>query len=165
MSWTEIWVTYLQPIVAFLVGSGAVAFISRFLANCTLNKLYNKRNLENMSKKVVDNVVAKPIKIDIEDKVDKHLEKIDNTFKKENAELRAVIKAQNNVFKAISNLFKNSYAINDSDREALDKAIEEADNIVNADNNTVNDQQLIVQIEQKNNTSVAEKTTTNSIKR
>ena len=165
MSWTEIWVTYLQPIVAFLVGSGEVAFISRFLANSTLNKLYNKRNLENMSKKVVDNVVAKPIKIDIEDKVDKHLEKIDNTFKKENAELRAVIKAQNNVFKAISNLFKNSYAINDSDREALDKAIEEADNIVNADNNTASDQQLIVQIEQKNNTSVAEKTTTNSIKR
>lgn len=164
MSWTEIWVTYLQPIVAFLVGSGAVAFISRFLANGTLNKLYNKRNLENMSKKVVDNVVAKPIKIDIEDKVDKHLEKIDNAFKKENAELRAVIKAQNNVFKAISNLFKNSYAINDSDREALDKAIEEADNIANTDS-AANDQQLIVQIEQKNNTSVAEKTTTNSIKR
>lgn len=146
MSWTEIWITYLQPIVTFVLGSGIVGIISKALANNTLNKLYNKKNLEAMSKKVVDNVVAQPVKIQIEDKIDKHLDKINKANEKQINELKLCIKAYNKVFKGIAELFDDSYAISQDKKDTLKNAINEIDKM---DVETADNKEIVVKLEQK----------------
>lgn len=146
MSWTEIWITYLNPIASFILGSGIVGLISKFLANTTLNKLYNKKNLEAMSKKVVDNVVAQPVKIEIKDEIDKHLEKINKAYAEQINELKNCIKSYNKVFKGIAELFDDSYAISTEKKENLKKAINEVDETTYTIDNS---QEIVIKLEQK----------------
>lgn len=158
MTWTEIWINYLQPIVAFLIGSGIMGLIAKMLANGTFNKLYNKKNVEKVTKDIVDKVAVTPFKIDIEDKVETHLKTILEANKKEINELKSIIKAQNNVFKRIAELFNESYAISEETKNNLKNAIEEVEQVAYVEKEE--DKQIVVNIQPKNTEQKVEKKTT-----
>ncbi len=117
---------YVTAVLGALGGGTVMGIIGKSIAKAVANKLTNTEVIKTTTENVVDKIVAKPVKVEIDGAVETYLKKLSNANSENLEEMKAINLALIDIIATFATYFEDSYTLSDDKKVALNRAINKA---------------------------------------
>ena len=117
---------YVTAVLGALGGGTVMGLIGKGIAKTIANKLTNAEVIKTTTENVVDKIVAKPVKVEIDGAVDTYLKKLGNANAENLEEMKKINLALIDIIATFATYFADSYTLSDDKKVALNRAIHKA---------------------------------------
>lgn len=117
---------YVTAVIGALGGGTVMGIIGKGIAKTIANKLTNAEVIKTTTENVVDKIVARPVKVEIDGAVDAYLKKLANANSENLEELKKINLELINIISTFATYFEDSYTLSDDKKAELNRAINKA---------------------------------------
>lgn len=122
---------YVTAVIGALGGGTVMGIIGKGIAKTIANKLTNAEVIKTTTENIVDKIVAKPVKVEIDGAVETYLKKLGDANSENLEEMKEINLALIDIIATFATYFEDSYTLSDDKKVALNRAINKARKLCN----------------------------------